>query len=107
MIQESKINKKGQIKIPGYPIFEAIRHNSEGGSLLTAIHENLNPIFISGGETDDEILVVQANFGSEECRFINADSPQEYADRTSVIQFYSKLDQEIKNAKMLGCLVFI
>ena len=48
MIQESKINKKGQIKIPGYPIFEAIRHNSEGGSLLTAIHENLNPIFISG-----------------------------------------------------------
>ena len=107
LIQESKVTRKGQIKIPGYQLFEIIRQNSEGGSLLTAIHDNLNPIFISGGETDDEILVVQANFGNEKCRFINAYGPQESEDRNKVIQFYSKLDQEIKNAKILGCLIFI
>ena len=107
LLQETKLTRVGQVKIPSYQIFEIIRQNREGGSLLTAIHENLNPIFISGGENEIEILVVQAEFGSEKCRFINGYGPQENADRALKIEFYARMDQEIKNAKLLGCLVFI
>ena len=39
LIQESKVSRKNQIKIPHYQIFELIRSNGEGGSLLTAVHE--------------------------------------------------------------------
>ena len=107
MLQETKVSRVGQIKIPSFQIFEAIRQNKEGGSLMTAVHENLNPVFISEGENGNEILVVQAEFGSEKCRFINGYGPQENSNRATIIEFYSRMDQEIKNAKMLGCLVCI
>ena len=48
MLQETKLSRVGQIKIPSYQIFEVIRQDKEGGSLLTAVHENLNPVFICG-----------------------------------------------------------
>ena len=68
-LQESKVNKKGLIKIEGYEIFEYVRSNSNGGSLLTAVHSNLQPVFISGeeNETEAEILVVQAKLGNYNC----------------------------------------
>ena len=49
--------------------------------------------------------MIQAEFGGEKCRFINAYGPQECADRKIIIEFYSRLDQEIKNAKLLDCLI--
>ena len=107
LIQETKVSRKNQIKIPNYQIFEQLRSNSEGGSLLTAIHEKMNPVFVSSGDNDVEIIVVQAEFGDKKCRFINAYGPQEGADRNHVIEFYSKLDQEIKNAQILECLIFL
>ena len=33
-----------------------MRTNANGGSILTGVHENLSPIFISGGEDETEIL---------------------------------------------------
>ena len=104
-IQESRVSKKGSIKIPSYQIFEVVREDNDGGSILTAVHQSLNPVFISGGEDDLEILVVQAEFGHAKCRFINAYGPQETASRNTVIEFYSRLDQEIKNAKLSNCLL--
>ena len=67
-IQESKVSRPGQIKIPSYQIFEVVRQNSEGGSILTAIHESLNPVYVCGGEDGIEILVIQAEFGGNKCR---------------------------------------
>ena len=84
-----------------------MRSNGEGGSLCTAIHEKMNPVYVSCGENDIEILVVQAEFSDKKCRFINAYGPQEGADRSHILEFYSKLDQEIKNAKILECLIFL
>ena len=74
-IQESRVSRAGQIKIPSFQVFEVMRKNSEGGSILTAVHESLNPVFISGGENELEILVIQTDFHGEKCRFINAYGP--------------------------------
>ena len=87
-MQKTKVSHKGQIKIPEYEIFEVVRKNAEGGSILTAIHTNLNPVYISGGEDCMEILVVQAKIGIFDCR---------YASAQDKIAFYARLDQEVKN----------
>ena len=85
MLQESRLPRKGMIKIPSYQVFESHRIMNEGGGLFTAIHETLNPVFISGSEENEEIMVIQAEFGQEKCRFINAYGPQEYADKNNKI----------------------
>ena len=104
-LQETKVTRKGQIKIPGYEIFEFVRAKANGGSILTAAHSNLQPVLISDGEDDSEILVIQAQLGKYNCRFINAYGPQEYASLEVRIAFYARLDQEVKNAKLFNCLV--
>ena len=105
ILQETKVNRKGQVSLPGYEIFKLIRESDTGGSLLTAIHCDLSPVLIS--ETDDgiEILVVQAQVESFKCTFINAYGPQEYASNEDKIAFYARLDQEVKNAKLADSLV--
>ena len=103
-LQETKVKRKGMFKIQDYEIFENIRSNNNGGSLMTAVHTNLEPVLISE-DNEAEILVVQAKIGNLNCRFINAYGPQEYAKSDEKILFYSKLDQEIKNAKLFDCLI--
>ena len=76
-IQETKVTRKCQVKVKNYQIFEVVRENANGGSILTAVHENLNPVFISGGEDDTEILVVQGQTTGINIRFINGYGPQE------------------------------
>ena len=91
-----------------YEIFEVIRPNCpSGGSVLTGIHKNLNPVYISGGEDDNEILVVQAKIGIQNCRFINGYGPQEYKSIEERISFYARLEQEVINAKLFDNLVCI
>ena len=71
-IQETKVSRKGQFKMENYEIFEVVRPNCPtGGSILTGIHKSLEPVFVSGGEEDIELLVVQAKVGNNNCRFIN------------------------------------
>ena len=49
-LQETKVGRKGQIKIENYEIFEVVPENvPQGGSILTGIHKNLHPVYISGG----------------------------------------------------------
>ena len=73
-LQETKVSRKGQFKLPGYEILEVTRQNNAGGSILTAIHKNLEPILICDEEISDtniyEILVVQAKFANYMCQFI-------------------------------------
>ena len=109
MVQESKLYKKGQIKIPNYQIFESIRPFKEGGGLFLAAHCNIEPVLIADyQEKGHEILVIQAKFGISYCRFINAYGPQESSatgDQLKTIEFYAFLEQEIKNAQLLGHLI--
>ena len=105
-IQETKVNIKGEVDLPGYEVHELPRTNSDGGSLLTAIDSKLDSVIVSEeSEASFEILVVQAKVGDFNVRFINAYGPQEYAKNEDKIAFYSKLDQEVKNAKLFNCLI--
>ena len=58
------MTQKGQLKLDGYDIFESVRVDNNGGSLLTAIHQNLSPVFICEGGENQEILVVEAKMGN-------------------------------------------
>ena len=107
-IQESKVSRKGQLKIQNYDIFEVIRPNCPtGGSILTGIHKNLSPVYISGGEDSIELLVVQAKVGSANIRFINGYGPQENCKVEERISFYARLEQEVVNAKLFDNMVCI
>ena len=95
-IQETKVSRKGQIKIENYEIFEVVRPNcSMGGSILTGVHKSLHPVYTSGGEENMEILVIEAKLGDFSCRFMNG------------YKFYGYLEQEVINAKMFDKLICI
>ena len=46
MLQETKIYRKGQVRIENYDVYENLRNSGEGGGLLTLVHENLNSVQI-------------------------------------------------------------
>ena len=103
-LQETKLSNKGLIKIPSYVIYELTRNGKEGGSLMTGIHENLDPVLLFE-DVDLEILVVQIMVKNVPIRIINAYGPQEYANNEKIIAFYSTLDQIYQNAESDGCLI--
>ena len=103
-LQETKLSHKGLIKIPSYVIFEVLRNGKEGGSLMTGVHENLDPVFIFE-DINLEILVVQIKVANIAIRIINAYGPQEYSSHEKIISFYSTLDQVIQNAKFDECFI--
>ena len=95
-IQETKLRQPNLIQLNGYEIFEKVRVG-QGGGLLTAVTHDLAPVLISdGGES--EILVVQANFGHQELRIINAYGPQEDEVQNS-LSFWQQLEAEVIMAK--------
>ena len=63
-IQETKFMKKGLFQHKNYEIFENIR-TTGGGSILTGVEKSLNPILISDGSDDIEILVVEGEIGNK------------------------------------------
>ena len=99
--------KKGLLKVNDFEIFESIR-TTGGGSVLTGVHNSLNPIMVSDGCKDDiEILVVEGDIGEKKCRFINGYGSQECADVDKRIKFFSHLEEEIIKAKLQGALICI
>ena len=101
-IQETKFMKKGLFQHKNYDIFEYIR-TTGGGSILTGVENSLNPILISDGSDEIEILVVEGEIGNRKCRFINGYGPQECADINKRIQFFAKLEEEVIKAVLHGC----
>ena len=83
-----------------YCVFENLRGHSEGGGLLTMVHENFEPVLIPSAEStvNQNILVVEANLGKSRVRYINAYGVQENSTNKEKMEFYSSLDQEIENA---------
>ena len=91
MVQETKLYKKGQIKMNNYSIFEKIRGQSEGGGLLTMVHENFEPVLVPSrkdSKMDENILVVEAKLGKNKIRYINAYGVQENGSASDKIEFY-------------------
>ena len=106
-IQETKLYRKGQVKINEYQIFEHVRKDSKGGGLLLAVYEQFNPVLIYEGDDDIELLVVQGTIGKYKVRFINAYGPQEDDRLERIMGFYEKLEEEIVMATEEGCHIII
>ena len=70
-VQESKVPRKGKVKLSDYVIFEHLRKVGKGGRLLTAVQTNLNPVSV-GKDCEEEVLVVQTKILDKKVRFINA-----------------------------------
>ena len=104
-IQESKLTRKNKILVDDYVIFEHIRNNTVGGGVLTAVHKALNPVSVSEEIEGEEIVVVEANLGKRKVRLINGYGPQESENEQVKKNFYSRLDVEVKRAKMAGTLI--
>ena len=104
-IQESKVPRKGKIKLSDYVIFERVRKVCGGGGLLTAVHKNLNPVSV-GDDSEEEVLVVEAQLLDKKVRFINAYEPQENEVENSK-SFFPKLYEVVKSAKIAGTLICI
>ena len=102
MFQETKLYKKGQLKLENYCIFESIRGEKQGGGLMTIVHSNFEPVLIPQKneiKMAENVLVVEAKLGQSRVRYINAYGVQETAPVTEKMEFLTILDQEIENAK--------
>ena len=78
----------------------------EGGGLLSAIDENLDPALIT--ENDQvELLTIQLTIGNLKVRSINAYGPQEDDDTEIKLDFWHTLEKEVIEAKDQDCLVII
>ena len=106
-LQETKLRVQGLIKINGYQVFEKVR-KGYGGGLLTAVDENLQPVLISTGKTDEsEILVIQFRTQKHNIRVINAYGPQEDStvNNNIIYEFWQDIEQEIISGKEENCLL--
>ena len=77
LLQETKLFRSGLIDLPGYQIFQLNRSGRLGGGLLTAVDVALQPVLVSAGDDDAEILVIQIKVGHLDVRVFNAYGPQE------------------------------
>ena len=99
MLQETKLYRKGQVKIDNYDIFETIRSYNEGGGLLTAIHKKFNPVHIpisSSSKLSENILVIEADFCGRRVRYINVYGLQENSAISDKAEFLAILDEIIQ-----------
>ena len=108
-LQETKSRKFGNLKLKGYQIFEKLRNGGNGGGILTAADENMNPVLISTGKEDDsELLTIQVEVGSHNIRIINGYGPQEdECSKDDIYKFWQEIEEETLNAKDNNCLVIV
>ena len=121
MLQETKLYNQGKVKLPDFIIFEKLRKYAGGGGLMTAVHENLNPILIEEDDEETEILIVDIKYKNISIRTINCYGPQEYVRKKANNdaeneenktkeenrKFFLKLQTEIQNAKNTDNLICI
>ena len=125
MLQETKLYKQGKVNLKGFVCFEKLRQHGGGGGLMTAAHENLNPVLIDDDEDNTEMIIVDIKYKSNcTIRTINCYGPQEHSrkkkknteedaeiDETETSEdnfnFFLKLETQIKVAKNVGNLICI
>ena len=75
--------------------FELIRKHSGGGGLAVLAKNDLEPVWVSEGDDQTELLVIQLNIEGFPVRVINAYGPQECDSIERKSLFWSRLQAEI------------
>ena len=109
-LQETKMRRVGRIKTKNtqkYTTFELVRQHSGGGGLATMVSPDLSPVWISEGNDEVEILVVQVHIENMSVRIINAYGPQviDHVDRKAA--FWARLHEEFSDATNQGISVLL
>ena len=80
MIEETKYNETGKLKLDNYIIFEVVRENKNaGGGLALGCSKDLSPAWVSEGENGVEALSVDIFLRKMKIRCCAAYGPQENA----------------------------
>ena len=103
-VEETKMRTSGKIKTEKsreYIIFELTRKQSCGGGIAIGAHKDLNPVFISEGNNETEVLVIEICLDEISIRCAGAYGPQENDLVEKKSKFWSRLDQEVEKANVL------
>ena len=97
-LQETKLRKMGKLQYKGYTIFELIRKQSAGGGLAILTKSDLEPIWVSEGDDEVEILVIEVHIENYPIKIINAYCPQESDSIERKASFWARLHTEVNDA---------
>ena len=96
--QETKMKREGIIKLCGYQIYELVRSSKQGGGLAIGALKDFELAFISEGNDDTEILVIEVKLNGMQVRCINGYGPQESDSKDRKQKFWERLSSEIEDA---------
>ena len=100
-LQETKMKTQSRIKTENsrnYTIYELLRKSSRGGGLAIGVHNDLNSAWVSEGDDDVELLVVEVESTNFPIRIVNAYGPQENDSIDRKQKFWSRVSQEVEDA---------
>ena len=95
------MRKQGKIRTKlteNYQIFELIRSEKHGGGLAIGAVNDLQPVWITEGDDEVEILVVEVRVVELKIRCICAYGPQEKDSQERKQNFWSRLSEEVSEA---------
>ena len=81
-----------------YQIFELLRKEKQGGGLAIGVVPDLNPVWISEGTDDIEVLVVQVEIEQLKLRCMTAYGPQENHLMERKVNFWARMEKEVEDA---------
>ena len=100
-IEETKLYTGGRIKTENsakYQIFELNRKHKSGGGLAIGALTDVEPVLISEGDDNTEVLVVEISASRLEIRCICGYGPQENHSLDKKNKFWSRLATEVEIA---------
>ena len=100
-MQETKMSNGGKIKTENsqkYEIFELVRETKAGGGIAIGALPDVNPVLISEGDDNVEVLVIEISASGLEIRCICGYGPQENHSLERKKSFWSRLSAEIEEA---------
>ena len=104
-LQETKLYRKNQIKVPNFVIFETNRTQNGGGGLITAVHEKFEPTLLQSDQDNPDVLIVQCKISSFSVSLINGYGPQENEPHGEKMKFFTCFEIAIQSALFNGNLI--
>ena len=111
-LQETHLNKQGQIEIKNskdFQVFEHTRKGKGGGGLALGARKDLSPVGVNQGKGETETLTVKVSTGGLEIRVTNGYGPQNYADNDVKTEFWNYMENEVKASDQsgAGCVILM
>ena len=102
-VQETHFQQEGRFNsevFKKYKIWELVRKEKSGGGLVIGALIDVDPVFISEGDDEVEIIVIQIIVDGLPIRCICAYGPQEYEKVDKKEKFWARLSHEVQESLM-------